>query len=215
MWRTSPREGLVISSAAKSRGCGRVELSDLEARLSSFTPRRRSPGDFRCAAVLLLLIEEVEGADLEVLFIRRSDQAPSHAGQVAFPGGIIQNNDADNWSAALRESHEEIGLEPQRVKALGFLDDYVTITGYHVTPCVGLVKGRFDAVPNPREVAETFRVPLEVLRVLKSSVYERAEIPGITFRALCYEDQVIWGATAAMLRSFLKLIDSEPFGPDL
>lgn len=200
----------MISGVADNRTQDRVGLESLEAILSDFTPRRHASDDLRCAAVLLLLIEEVEDGPIDVFFIRRSDKAPSHAGQVAFPGGGIQEEDADNWRAALRESHEEVGLDPDRVKHLGFLDDYVTVTGYHVTPCVGLVKGRFDAVPNPREVAETFRVPLEVLRVLESSAYERAEIPGITFRALCYEDQVIWGATAAMLHSFLKLIDSKP-----
>ena len=183
-----------------------LSLAEVGASMSKYIPKKVAPGGLRCASVLLLLVEDVDG-QLDVFFIRRSDSAPSHAGQVAFPGGIIQSSDADDWSAAVREAQEEVGLDPGRVKALGFLDDYVTVTGYHVTPCVGLVQGRFDAVPNPREVAETFCVPLEVLRVLESSVYERAEIPGITFRAFRYEDQVIWGATAAMLRSFLNLIE--------
>jgi len=191
-----------------------LSLAEVEAFISKHSPRKVASSDLRRASVLLLLLEDEEGV-LDVFFIRRSDSAPSHAGQVAFPGGLIQSSDEGNWSAALREAHEEVGLDPHRVKALGFLNDYVTVTGYHVTPCVGLVQGGFDATPNPREVAETFCVPLEVLRVLESTVYERAEIPGITFRAFRYEDQVIWGATAAMLRSFLNLIEPENLGLDL
>lgn len=185
-----------------------LRIDSVEASLSARNPQKIATGELRCASVLLLLLED-EGGELSVFFIRRSDSAPTHAGQVAFPGGLIQSSDPDNWGTALREAQEEVGLDPNRVKALGFLDDYVTVTGYHVTPCVGLVRGGFEATPNPREVAETFCVPLEVLRVLEPSVYERAEIPGITFRAFRYEDQVIWGATAAMLRSFLSLIETQ------
>lgn len=160
----------------------------------------------RNAAVLIPIIERVDG--LNVLFTARAHHLPHHAGQVSFPGGISETAESV-IDAALREAREEIGLEPARVEIAGRLRRHLTGTGFTVAPVVGFVAGDFEPAPDPAEVEATFEVPLTVLlerETVRSSEHVRF---GTRFRAyeLDYGGFRIWGATAAILVTFLGLIN--------
>ena len=162
-------------------------------------PDYRPPGPLTPAAVLVPLIEHAGG--LTVLLTQRTDHLNDHAGQVSFPGGKIDDTDADAVEAALRETHEEVGIEPARVEVVGRLDDYVTGTGFTITPVVGLLAPGFAVIPDPFEVADVFEVPLAFFldpanHHRESRVWKGRERH---FYVMPYEDRYIWGATAGML----------------
>ena len=154
--------------------------------------------------MLLLLVKERDA--LHVLFIERPNGPSAHAGQVSFPGGGVEPADESRLQTALRETYEEIGVPPDRVAVLGRLDDYVTITNFHVVPFVGLVDGPLELKPNPDEVADVFLVPLRTLLKMEQSLVDRPEVPNIKMRSFVFDDHVIWGATCSMLDGFLSMI---------
>jgi 8-oxo-dGTP pyrophosphatase MutT (NUDIX family) len=151
------------------------------------------------AAVLVPLVNRPEG--LQVLLTERSADLPDHPGQISFPGGRVEPEDADDTAAALREAHEEIGLAPSRVEVLGEIPAYETVTGYRVQPVVGWIEPPVDLVPDPVEVAAVFEVPLDFL--LDPANHQRHfRMLGELRRdywAMPYKERYIWGATAAML----------------
>lgn len=153
------------------------------------------------AAVLVGLVERPTG--LSVILTRRSDALRRHTGQIALPGGRCEAGETP-WEAAVREAHEEIGLEPALVTVLGLSTPYRTGTGFYITPVVGLVAASFEATPNPGEVAEVFETPFGFL--MDPASYQQKEMEtadGVTrrFYAATWEDRYIWGATAGMLRA--------------
>src|SRR4030088_1618714 len=117
------------------------------------------PETFRPAAVLVPLVRREPG--MTVLLTQRTDDMPSHAGQIAFPGGRRQDGDADAVATALRETEEEGGLTRRFIDVIGSVDHYRTGTGYEITPVVGIVTPGFTTRADPREVADVFEVPLE------------------------------------------------------
>lgn len=157
----------------------------------------------RQAAVLVGLMPDDAGA--RVLLTLRTDRLRQHGGQVSFPGGRIEAGDGDALTAALREAHEEIGLNPVQVDALGYLDPMVTISGYRVLPAVGFIDPGFVARPEPGEVAEVFDVPLDFLMAPESLETLRVDHAGKTRQVLQFRhDQLvtrhrIWGVTASIL----------------
>ena len=159
--------------------------------------------DLRPAAVLVAVMERPHG--LTVLFTRRSTRLRAHAGQVSFPGGRREAEDEGPAATALRESHEEVGLDISRVRLVGYLDDYPTITRFLVTPVVGLVSGDAVITPDRVEVEEVFEVPLGFL--LDARNYQRHIVVRggrqVPYWALSHGGHVIWGATAGMLRNLL------------
>jgi 8-oxo-dGTP pyrophosphatase MutT (NUDIX family) len=160
----------------------------------------------RAASVLLTLLERPGG--LTVLFTERAAHLKDHAGQISFPGGRIDERETA-VEAAVREAHEEIGLEPAEVEVLGALDDLLTGTGFLITPVVGYVaSGEFVAAPDPTEVASVFEVPLDFICEPASIVETYRERLGTRFRTfeLRHGGYRIWGATAAILVSFRDLI---------
>ncbi len=162
----------------------------------------------RPAAVLAPVIRREGG--LTMLFTRRSDQMRSHRGQISFPGGRREESDASAASAALREAQEEVGLLPETVEILGYLDDYPTITRYLVTPVVGLVRGSPELTPHAREVAEVFEVPLEIVLDPKSYARKAFSRGGVNvpFFELNHEGYRIWGATAGMLWNLVQKVSA-------
>jgi 8-oxo-dGTP pyrophosphatase MutT (NUDIX family) len=151
------------------------------------------------AAVLVPLVNRPEG--LQVLLTQRSADLPDHPGQISFPGGRVEPDDASLAAAALRESAEEIGLAPERVSILGQLSAYETVTGYRVTPVVGWVEPPIDLAPDPVEVADVFEVPLAFLLEPANQLRHFRMLGTIRrdYWAIPYGEHYIWGATAAML----------------
>ena len=153
------------------------------------------------AAVLVALVEREAG--LSVILTRRADTLRRHTGQIALPGGRCDPGETP-WGAALREADEEIGLSPSLVTLAGLSTPYRTGTGYHVIPVVGFVAEGFEPTPNPEEVADVFETPFGFL--MDPANHERRELKtpeGVVrrFYAMTWEDRVIWGATAGMLRA--------------
>jgi 8-oxo-dGTP pyrophosphatase MutT (NUDIX family) len=153
------------------------------------------------ASVLVALVEREAG--LSVILTRRADTLRRHTGQVALPGGRRDPGETP-WQTALREAHEEIGLDPSFVTLVGLSTPYRTGTGYLITPVVGFVRPGFTLTANPDEVADIFETPFGFL--MDPANYEQKErtLPdGVTrrFYGMTHENQYIWGATAGMLRA--------------
>lgn len=162
------------------------------------------PGPLKAAAVLIGLVERDSG--INVLLTRRSDTLRSHTGQVALPGGR-QDPGERPWETALREAHEEVGLEPHFVDLLGLSTPYQTGTGYLITPAVGFVRSGFTLAANPGEVADIFETPFGFL--MDPANYEEREsrLPSGELRrfyATTHADRYIWGATAGILRALYE-----------
>ena len=159
------------------------------------------------AAVLVPIVEHADA--LTVLLTKRTDHLADHAGQISFPGGRIEPEDADPEQAALREAREEVGLPSDRVELIGRLDIYRTRTGFEVVPVVGLVRPPLDDLkPDPYEVAEVFEVPLSfILDPVNHELHSR-ELRGAkrTFYVLPYQGRHIWGATAGMLVNLAQVL---------
>ncbi|MGH6932787.1 MAG: CoA pyrophosphatase [Dongiaceae bacterium] len=162
------------------------------------------------AAVLVPLVERRDR--LTVMLTRRTDHLQDHAGQVSFPGGRLEADDADAAAAALREAEEEVGLPRHHVSVIGRLDTYVTRTGFEVAPVVALVDPPGAFTPDPFEVAEVFEMPLDV--VIDPANYRRqSRVYGGRerfFWVLPWQNYSIWGATAGMLVNLADVLRREP-----
>ena len=163
------------------------------------------------AAVLLPIVTHQEPT---VLLTQRTEHLSTHSGQIAFPGGKLDDTDADAAAAALREAYEEVGLDPGFVEVLGELPMYVTGSAFWVTPIVALVRPGFRLAANPEEVSDVFEVPL---RFLMNPAHHRhhewvwqGELRH--WLSMPYQDglteRFIWGATAGMLRNFYRFLSA-------
>jgi len=154
----------------------------------------------RPAAVLVPIMLRPQ---LTVLLTQRSQDMPSHPGQISFPGGKVEDCDVNSLACALREAQEEIGLPPENVEPLGYLDSYRTGTGFQITPVVAFVRPGFPPSLDAREVLEIFEVPLGFLMDEANHQKDSREWRGRSrsFYAMPYEGRYIWGATAGMLKN--------------
>lgn len=169
-------------------------------------PRTQENGRLRPASVLIPLVDR--GGHISVLFTQRTDHLNHHPGQISFPGGRAEPYDLDAVATALRETEEEIGLPPEKVEIIGCLDDYLTRTGFAITPVVGLIQPPFTVDPDPNEVADVFEVPLNFLMDKRNHRLDQRPFEGHQrkFYAMRYEQRYIWGATAGMLVSFHEFL---------
>ena len=161
-------------------------------------PLRDTADPLSEAAVLVAVTDRARPG---VILTQRTETMRKHAGQVAFPGGRVDPEDADAVAAALREAEEEIGLPPAAVRVAGVADRYRTGTGYHITPVVGVVAPDLPLRPSEAEVASVFEVPLAFLLDPANHRAARATWQGRErrFTEILWEDRRIWGATAAMI----------------
>jgi 8-oxo-dGTP pyrophosphatase MutT (NUDIX family) len=157
------------------------------------------------AAVLVPIIDRSEPT---VLFTVRTVDLASHAGQVAFPGGKIDPDDESPVAAAVREAQEEIGLAPSLIEPLGYLDLYLTFSGFRILPTVARVQGDFLLTLNPSEVTEIFEVPLRFLMTPANLQLRSREWKGISreYYAIPFGDRYIWGITAGIVRNLYDRI---------
>ncbi|MDR2880722.1 MAG: CoA pyrophosphatase [Azoarcus sp.] len=164
----------------------------------------------RPAAVLVpLVLHEHRKNGLSVLFTRRTDHLHHHPGQISFPGGGMEEGDSSAEETAVREAEEEIGLAPERVELIGRLPDYLTGTGFRVTPVVGLLHSPIKLKLDCFEVAEAFEVPLSHFLDPANHRQHTIRINGgepRCFHAMPYGDYFIWGATAGMLMTLYRLL---------
>ena len=160
----------------------------------------------RAAAVLVPIMVRQSGTT--VLFTRRATHLNKHAGQISFPGGRADECDCTPVDTALRETWEEVGIERDNVQVAGALDAYLTITGFAVTPIVGVVRPPKRLVCDPAEVEEAFEVPLDFLMEPTNHRVHTGFHNGAERRwhAIPYEDKYIWGATAGILMDLFKRV---------
>jgi 8-oxo-dGTP pyrophosphatase MutT (NUDIX family) len=191
----------------------RPRLADVRRALAASGPPERSerellPGIDTASAVLAPLYED--DGELFVVLTRRTWELRSHQGEVSFPGGRRDDADPDLWETALRESREEIGLDPAAVELIGELDHLATVTSHSfIVPYVGELAGRPHTVASPAEVSAVLHVP--VAELLDPAIYreERWSFPWAENRPIFFFELVgdtVWGATGAMLRQLLGLV---------
>jgi 8-oxo-dGTP pyrophosphatase MutT (NUDIX family) len=199
-----------------------AEVPDFPQWSPELTHDRRRPLNLQAreetipAAVLITVIADERP---QVVLTTRTAHLASHAGQISFPGGRAEPGDQGPPHTALREAQEEIGLEPSRLQVLGSLPQYITVTGYQVTPVVALMQGPSEFKPDPFEVEDVFCVPLEFLMNPENHqlrTLDAAQSPtqeNISFYAMPYcspdhagKEFFIWGATAAMIRNFYHFL---------
>ena len=148
-----------------------------------------------------VLVPIILGPKPGVLLTKRNAHLNKHGGQVSFPGGRIDATDADAEAAALREAQEEIALDPKRVEVLGRMADYITGTGYRITPVLGLLPPGLELRASPHEVDSVFELPIDVLLDPDAPKRQRHCVRGIwrEYWVWPHPDHYIWGATAAIL----------------
>ena len=160
------------------------------------------------AAVLVGLVARPDGP--AILLTERTAHLKDHAGQISLPGGRIEQSDADPEAAALREAHEEIGLEPGRVESLGHLPTYDTITGFRIHPVVGWIEPPVELIPDPYEVADVFELPLAFTLDARNHERDTYVRDGQRrhFFVIRWQQRYIWGATAGILVNFARLLST-------
>ncbi|SFR34706.1 CoA pyrophosphatase [Litoreibacter janthinus] len=192
----------LIHAVTAALGNPGAATSDFDLNPNVVLPAERK---LRDAAVLVPLLPSPDGARL--VLTKRSSALKHHPGQIAFPGGK-RDGDETLTTTALREAEEEVGLDRRKVRLIGSLPTHETVTGFQVTPQVGVIDGTFDPASEEGEVAEVFTVPL--IHVLDPANYR---IEGRRWRGqrrhyfvVPYGPYYIWGATARMLRSLADLV---------
>ena len=182
--------------------------SDFDLRPDGAHLAGRTDRVLKPAAVLAAIVNRAPNPT--IILTQRTAHLKKHAGQISFPGGGVEPQDAHHIATALRETEEEIGLAPKHVTLLGRLPLYETSTAYGITPIVGWVEPPFDLKIDAFEVDEVFEVPLEFALNRNNYVQETALRDGVErrFYVLPYENRYIWGATAGMLVNFAELMAS-------
>jgi 8-oxo-dGTP pyrophosphatase MutT (NUDIX family) len=178
-------------------------IQEVRKLLASPPPRRLPPSDVRSAAVLVPLF--VERGELCLWLTRRAAHLPHHRGQVAFPGGGRETGE-DAWSAALRESEEEIGLPSKVVLRLGELDEVGSPAGFRIVPCVGALPRPFAPAPNPEEIEEVFALPLAAFADARAVEDREVVLNGRrrTLRVYHVGRHPVWGLTARIVQNLLS-----------
>lgn len=195
-----------------------IIVERLDGSFKNFGVRRSARGDhdlnpemqpdnnLREAAVLVPLVDRPEG--MTMMLTRRTEHLVDHPGQISFPGGRVEPEDASVEAAALREAEEEVGLDPSLVRIVGRLDQYITRTSFSVVPVVGIVEPNYTSNPDTFEVAEVFEVPLAFLLDPANHQRHHREYRGMRreFYAMPYGDYYIWGATAGMIKNLYDVL---------
>lgn len=184
-------------------------IMELRQRLGAPAPRRLPPSDTREAAVLVPLY--VDAGELWTLLTQRTEHLPHHKGQIAFPGGSLEPGE-DFWTAALRETEEEVGIDPAKILKLGELDEAETPSGFRIMPCVGAVPFPVETQPNEDEIDDIFAVPISAF-ANPTAIEDRVVlIDGRERELRIYHigGRQVWGLTARILQNLLVRLGLEP-----
>jgi 8-oxo-dGTP pyrophosphatase MutT (NUDIX family) len=215
------RATLTQERAGDAPAAVELDLDEIRRRLAAAAPAAEAlAGDLGASAergaltpasVLVPIIAHREW--LTVLFTRRTAHLRAHSGQVSFPGGRVEPQDASPAQTALRETREEIGIAADQIELIGTLREYHTRTGYRITPVVGVIAPPFTLRADTQEVDTVFEVPLSFLLDPRNHQRHTRAFQGrmISYYAMPYREHYIWGATAAMLVNlYRQLIFAEP-----
>jgi 8-oxo-dGTP pyrophosphatase MutT (NUDIX family) len=189
-----------------------VTLEELRARLDrALSERPRGVVDRSDLISAAVLVPITDRGGPHLLFTKKSDRVPHHKGQFSFPGGIVETGDASRVETALREAWEEIRLPAEAVEVVGLLDDTETrATAFVITPVVGLIREAVAFRPDGREIERVIEVPLNRLRdpaIFREELWERdGELHPVYFYQVSAAD-VVWGATARIVKQFLELLE--------
>ncbi|WP_306250261.1 CoA pyrophosphatase [Parvularcula sp. IMCC14364] len=201
-WRAEISAALEAPDALDTRSI----FHELNPHLERTPIFNRPMAEYRAAAVLFPIIDRVD--EPSVLLTIRSNEMPSHAGQISFPGGRVQAEDQDHTDTALRETWEEVGIERDYVEVMGDMGVHLGGMGFAVTPVIGVIHPDADFTPCPREVQGMFEVPLAHLFDLDRHIIEERENNGVRYRmpAIPYGEFHIWGLTAGIINSLAKAV---------
>lgn len=178
-------------------------ILEIRARLNATAPSRLPPDDTRQAAVLVPLY--VDAGELWTLLTKRSEDLPHHGGQIAFPGGSLEAEE-DAWTAALRETEEEVGIDRQKVLRLGDLDEAKTPSGFRIVPCVGAVPFPLETTRNAGEIEEIFSVPISAFANPQMIEDRIVTFDGEDREIRIYHigGRQVWGLTARIIQNLLE-----------
>jgi 8-oxo-dGTP pyrophosphatase MutT (NUDIX family) len=200
----------MLDSGIEETRAERAFIASRLLPLESWRPPEPPPSEHAPAAVLAPLIERPEG--LSLLLTVRTRHLRKHAGQIALPGGRSEPGERP-WETALREAHEEVGLDPALVDVAGLSDPFWARTGYLITPVVGFVRPDLTLMPNPEEVEDVFEVPFDfIMDAANHQIVMREFADGVSREVLAmpYQDRYIWGMTAMMLRALHARLYGDP-----
>ncbi len=169
-------------------------------------PGRPFEGEYGTRAAVLMGIGERQ-AGPSFLLTRRSNTVATHKGQIAFPGGLHEDNDGSLEETALRETFEELGIRSGSIEIAGRLNDYLAVRHSRVTPFAGFIDGSLEITPSPAEVARVLWVPLRFFVETEPRIETLQRLGRrVEVQFYDYEDEVIWGLTARMISDFLGTI---------
>lgn len=205
-WRTRLRRCLLSMPDHRAESCRFGGFAGALSPTARLQLQQELPATMRTAAVLVPVVDRPEEPTL--LLTQRAGHLRQHAGQISFPGGRLEPQDADIAAAALRETEEEIGIAAAYIEPLGFLYDHLVRTGYRVTPLVALLQPGFTLRPDSTEVAEVFELPL--VFALESANYRARSRRLLEIEVdvweLPYGERTIWGATAGILANLRDVL---------
>jgi len=179
-------------------------LLQIAEQLACYPVKKLARAELRPAAVLVPLF--LRDAEPWVLLTRRTEHLKNHAGEISFPGGGAEQQDADFWQTALRETEEEVGICTEDVQRLGQLDDFYSVYGFRVKVCVGSYPDAYSYRPDDNEIAELIELPLARLRDPRIYHQEDWQHKGRLFPVDFYQldGHTVWGMTAAILKQLLQ-----------
>ncbi len=181
-------------------------IEQMCAVLNEYQPHRVELDGVHAAAVMILTLNRQDIP--HIIFTKRTDTVETHKGQISFPGGVQDPKDQNLLETAMRETYEEIGIQPNLIENLGQLDDFYTVTDYVVSPFAGYVNSDFEYQINTHEVAHILEVPLSVFLKADDFEIKKWNHQGTIYDVFFYHylDQVIWGATAYILNRFIDTV---------
>lgn len=185
-----------------------VHPDEIEKFLTQRQRKELNRPDLVHAGVLILLFHKDTG--LHVLLTKRSSDVEHHRGQISFPGGAVDDSDDNIVATAARETEEEIGIPPSEIRVLGLFDDTWTPSGFRITPVIAYSKTQPEVHPSPLEVEEVLDVPLSFFLDPRNERVKQLMRDGTPVDVYFYThgSNEIWGATAAMLRSLVRALQS-------